>query len=93
MLQDQIETCLQNYKRWKEKSLSSADVSETRRAASKAFFWSEMGSAFIILSAIEKSNAKNPELKRKIIVAKANLSKKLADYAERILSEIKLSGE
>lgn len=91
MLQDQIETCTENYKKWKEIALFSNDIFEARKAITKSLFWAEMQSAFIMLFALEQARGKDPRMKKKLIVAKANLSKKLADYAENILNEMKLS--
>jgi len=89
-LENQIALCTQYYKKWKSVALNTHDTSESRKALERAFFWLELQTAFITLHAVEKSENKNPASRQKIIVAKANLSKKLADYAQNILDEMKL---
>jgi hypothetical protein len=54
----------------------------------KAMFWMELQSAFVALWGIENTRGDDPEIKRKLITAKSNLSKRLADYAEEVLDEI-----
>ncbi|MBI2027847.1 MAG: hypothetical protein HYS98_08640, partial [Deltaproteobacteria bacterium] len=73
-------------KKWKQIALSSND----RKAMARAFFWSELQAAFIMLFSIEQIRGKDPEMKKRLIIAKANLSKRLADYSEAILNELRL---
>jgi len=54
----------------------------------RAFFWLELQTAFIALFAIEKTNGDDPKAELKLISAKANVSKKLAEYAKEILNEL-----
>ena len=54
----------------------------------RAFFWLELQTAFITLFAIEKTNGNDSKAELKLISAKANLSKKLAEYAKEILNEL-----
>lgn len=86
-LQSQIELCSKNYEKWKESALSS-DGGEQRKAAERAFFWLELQAAFTFLWALEQTHGNDPEVKKKLIVAKSNLTKKLAEYADKIWKEI-----
>jgi hypothetical protein len=87
-LQEKLELCSSYYKKWKEKALSSQNLEQIKSAMQKAFFWIELHSAFLILEAMDqKSN--NPENLKRIILARANLAKKLVEYSEKILEEIK----
>ena len=83
----QIAVCEEHYKKWKEQALDNQNIPEVRKALERAFFWLELQSAFIVLHAIEQAKGQDSEIKKKLIVAKANLSRKLADYAEGILNE------
>jgi hypothetical protein len=56
----------------------------------KAFFWLELQAAFLVLFAVEQAKGKDKQIKRKILMAKANLSRRLADYAKQTLDEINL---
>jgi hypothetical protein len=56
----------------------------------KAFFWLELQAAFVALFAIEQTKGKEPKVKRQLVIAKTNLSKRLADYASEILNELNL---
>jgi hypothetical protein len=85
-LQEKLELCSTYYKKWKEKALSSQNLEQSKNAMQKAFFWLEMHSAFLALEAMEQN--KDPENLQKLILAKANLSKKLIEYSEKILEEI-----
>jgi len=87
-VEDQISLCSQNYQKWKGLALSSQNREESRKSLERAFFWLELQTAFITLIAAEQSKGNDPVFKRKILVAKARLSKKLAEYAENILNEI-----
>jgi hypothetical protein len=81
-IESQIAICSENYQRWKQVALGG-----DAKAMERAFFWLELQTAFITLHAIEQTH-QDRESKQKLISAKANLSKKLADYADEILSEI-----
>jgi hypothetical protein len=87
-VQKQIETCSEQYKRWKEMALGADSVSEVKRCLEKAMFWMELQTAFVALWSVETSNGSDPGVKHKLMLAKSNLSRKLADYAEKTLKEI-----
>jgi hypothetical protein len=89
-LQNQIATCSYHYQKWKNLALSTADQKEAKRCMEKAFFWLELQAAFTVLFAVEKTKGKDPAVKRKLLIAKANLSKRLTDYAKEILNELNL---
>lgn len=87
-LQTQLSMCSEHYQKWKNLALATVDPKEANRCLERAFFWLELQTAFITLSAIEQTKGDDPEVKKQLIVAKSNLSKKLADYAGEILDEI-----
>jgi hypothetical protein len=87
-IESQIALCSEHYKRWKEQALLTNDIFEAKRAFNKATFWLELQSAFIVLHSIEQRKGNDKDVKMKLIKAKANLSKKLADYAQEIINEI-----
>jgi hypothetical protein len=86
-LQEKLELCSSYYKKWKEKALSSQNLEQGIKAMQRAFFWLEMHSAFLTLELMEH-RASSEESLRKLILAKANLAKKLIEYSEDILEEI-----
>ena len=88
VLKYQIDLCSQHYQKWKDMALSTENMSDSRKFLERAFFWLELQTAFITLFALEKTESKNPAAERKIMVAKANLSKKLAEYAQEIINEL-----
>jgi hypothetical protein len=90
-LETQLELCAEHYKKWKQKALEAKDLREGRKALERAFFWLELHSAFIALDAVEQTRGKDPKVKNKILIAKTNLTKKLADYANEVLEELRLS--
>jgi len=90
-LQNQISTCSFHYQKWKNLALSTVDPKEANRCMKKAFFWLELQSAFIALFAIEQAKGNDPKIKRQLIIAKTNLSKRLAEYANEILNELNLN--
>jgi hypothetical protein len=92
-IKEEISLCSQNYERWKALALSAQNREESKRFLEKAFFWLELQSAFITLFAAEQSKGNDPLFKKKIMLAKAMLSKKLVEYAEKILSEIERKNE
>lgn len=83
-IRDQIAICSENYKRWKEKAIASG----SKKAFEKAFFWLEVQTAFILMHAIEATVPKDRQTIAKLIKAKINLSKRLAEYAEETLREL-----
>ncbi len=89
-LKDQLELCNYYYKKWKDLAISSNNLEEVKKFMKKAFFWLELQSAYLSLWAVENLKGNKPEVRRKIIIAKANLAKKLADYAKEILNEFKI---
>lgn len=86
----QVNLCSNYYKKWKNLAFSSNNLEESKKCLERAFFWLELQTAFITLFAIEKLKGNDPKAKLKIISAKANLSKKLAEYAKDILNELNL---
>lgn len=88
-LQEQLELCTYYYKKWKNLAISSKSLEETKKFMKKAFFWLELQSAYLALWSIENLKGKDPKVKEKLMIAKANLAKKLADYAEDILKDFK----
>ena len=85
-IQQQMTVCAEHYTKWKGLALAS-DGDRARRAMERAFFWLELQTAFIALHALEQSR-NDIKTKKKLIIAKANLSKKLAEYAGETLKEI-----
>ena len=83
-IRDQIAICLENYNRWKQKALASG----SRKAFEKAFFWLEVQTAFVMLHAIETTAPKDKETLEKLIQAKANLAKRLVEYAKETLQDL-----
>ena len=86
-IQDQIALCTNHYQKWKNLALSTRSMEESKIFLERAFFWLELQTAFITLFTMEKLQGNSPETKLKIIAAKSNLSKRLADYADSILNE------
>ncbi len=89
-LQQQIEMCAQYAQKWKGLSISSSGLEEQKKAAERAYFWLELQAAFTFLWAVEQTQGKDPEVKKKLIVAKTNLTKKLVDYADKVWKEMRL---
>jgi hypothetical protein len=89
-LEYQIDLCSQNYQKWKSLALSANTQEEGKKCLERAFFWLELQTAFITLWSIEKAEGKRPEVKDKIFTAKANLTKKLAEYVDQTLKELDL---
>lgn len=87
-VETQITLCSEHYQKWKNIALTNTNIDEAKKAMSRACFWSELQTAFLVLHAVEQSKGKNSDVKIKLMHAKANLSKKLADYAQEILNEI-----
>jgi len=82
-IETQIALCSEHYKRWKDTALTRGDM----KAMERAFFWLELQTAFIALHALEQSR-NDIKTKRKLIIAKTNLSRKLAEYANETLKEL-----
>ena len=80
--------CNEHYTKWKQQALLATDFSESKKSLERAFFWLELQSAFILMHLAEQTYGEDPDAKQKLIVAKANLSKRLADYAKEILNDI-----
>jgi len=89
-LESQVSVCSQHYQKWKTMALTAKSMQEAERYLDKAFFWLELQTAFITLFAAEQANGENAEIKQKIINAKANLTKKLANYCDQTLKELNL---
>ena len=85
-IKDQVALCSEHYKRWKDIALTT-EGDRAKNAMKKAFFWLELQTAFIALHALEQTR-KDVKAKRMLIIAKTNLTKKLAEYANDILNEI-----
>jgi hypothetical protein len=88
--EDQLGICSFHYNKWKDAALAAKDKEQMRKNLEKAFFWLELQTAFIALDSVEKVQGKDPKVKNKILIAKTNLSKKLATYANQVLDEMKL---
>jgi len=88
-IETQIATCSEQYSRWKRLALDAQTLPEVKKCLNKALFWLELQTAFVALWNIEETRGKDPAVKRQLIVAKTNLSKRLADYAQKTLEEIK----
>jgi len=88
-IETQIATCSEQYSRWKRLALDAQTLPEVKECLNKALFWLELQTAFVALWNIEETRGKDPAVKRQLIVAKTNLSKRLADYAQKTLEEIK----
>ena len=88
--ESQVALCTEHFQKWKNLALANTDINEVKKAMNRAFFWMELRTAFIALHAVEQMKGQSNEVKEKLIVAKANLSKKLADYAQEILDEIQI---
>ena len=87
-IETQIATCTEHYQMWKDKALFTNDIYQAKKAIERAFFWMELRSAFLFLSAIEKTKGNDNETKMKLIQAKTNLSRKLSEYAKELLDSI-----
>jgi hypothetical protein len=86
-VREQTALCSYHYGKWKDMAMSSEDSSSSRKFMGRAFFWVELQAAFVALWAIEQT-ARDKKTRDKILVAKANLSKKLADYADSIIGDM-----
>jgi len=87
-LNSRINICSSNYKKWKELALNSKNLEEARKRMKRAFFWIELQSAFLFLDEMEKMSTLNDSLKNKVVLAKANLARKLSEYAKTLLDEL-----
>lgn len=88
--EDQLEICSFHYNKWKNAALTSNNMDEVRKNLEKAFFWLELQTAFIALDSVEKFQGKDPKVKNKLLIAKTNLSRKLANYANQVMDEMRL---
>lgn len=88
-IETQLTTCSEQYSRWKKMALDAQTLPEMKECLGKALFWMELQTAFVTLWSIEQTRGQDPTVKRQLIIAKTNLSKKLADYAQKTLEEIK----
>ena len=86
--QSQMSMCSQHYQKWKNLALNTKSLAESRKCMEKAFFWLELQTAFFTLFTIERTEKRSPDTEMKIMTAKANLSKRLAEYAKEILNEL-----
>jgi hypothetical protein len=89
-IESQIALCTYHYQKWKNLALSANSIEESRKYLERAFFWLELQTAFITLFAMEKVNGENKEFKKKLLLAKTNLTRKLTEYAKEILNEINI---
>jgi len=83
-IKKQLAICYSNYKKWKEKAISGANIN-TQKAIERAFFWLEIHSAIYAIGLLEAS-VKSKEEKMKLIEAKKKIIEKLNEY-EKLLSE------
>lgn len=88
--EDQLEICSFHYNKWKNAALTANNKDEVRKNLEKSFFWLELQTAFIALDSVEKTQGKDPKMKNKLLIAKTNLSKKLANYANDVMDEMKI---
>ncbi len=88
--EEQLEICSFHYDKWKNAALAASNRDEVKRNLEKAFFWLELQTAFIALNSVEKYEGNDPKVKNKLLIAKTNLSKKLANYANDVLDEMKI---
>lgn len=88
--EDQLEICSFHYNKWKNAALAANNKEEVTKSLERAFFWLELQTAFIALNSVEKYEGKDPKVKNKLLVAKTNLSKKLAEYANQVMDDIKV---
>ena len=88
---NQLETCSEQYIKWKRLAFEAQTISDVKECLSKALFWLEMQTAFVTLWSVENIHGKDPSAKRGLIIAKTNLSKRLADYAQKTLEELNWS--
>jgi hypothetical protein len=88
-IETQMATCTEQYSRWKRLALDAQSLPEVKEYLNKALFWLELQTAFVALWSIEQNRGKDPVVKHQLIIAKTNLSRKLADYAQKTLDEIK----
>lgn len=86
-LESQLSLCTEHYEKWKSLALSANSLVESKKCLERAFFWLELQTAFITLFTMEKT-CNDPKTELKLISAKANLSKRLAEYAKEILNEL-----
>jgi len=82
----QLEICYLNYKKWKEKALSSADWS-IKKALERAFFWLEIHSAIYAIGLLE-IRAKTKEEKLQLLEAKKKIIEKLTEYEKTLAEEL-----
>lgn len=87
-ISEQIATCAQQYSRWKQLAMAARTLPAMKECLDKAMFWMELQSSFVALWSVERAMGNDPSVKRKLIVAKSNLSRKLADYAQKTLDEL-----
>lgn len=88
-IETQMATCSEQYSKWKKMALDGQTLPEVKECLGKALFWLELQTAFVALWNIEQTREQDPAVKRQLIIAKANLSRRLADYAQKTLEEIK----
>jgi len=87
-IETQMATCSKQYSKWKRLALDAQTLPEMKECLGKALFWLELQTAFMALWNVEQTRGKDPIVKHKLIIAKTNLSKRLADYAQKTLDEI-----
>ena len=91
-INEQIATCAEQYSRWKQLALDAQTLPSMKECLGKAMFWMELQSSFVALWSVERTLGSDPAVKRKLVVAKTNLSRKLADYAQKTLDELGWTG-
>jgi len=83
-----IKTCSKHYNTWKEEALKADSKEKAKKYLEKAFFWLELQSNLLILWTIKASFGNDPEVKRKIELAQANINKKIAEYTSQLLKDL-----
>lgn len=89
-VEDEMELCSQHYKKWKSMALSANNPEEAKKYLDRAFFWLELQTAYIVLFSLEQLKSRDKSVNKRIIEAKAHLTKKLADYADEVMKELNL---
>lgn len=86
-IEHQISLCSYHYQKWKKMALEAKSLEDAKKFFEKALFWLELQACYIALWSVEKT-ASSPRVKERILDAKLKLSKKLADYANKVLKEL-----
>lgn len=83
-LQKQISMCARHHAKWKRAASFARDKEQRKRYIDRAIFWLDMQADLVSLWSVERIVPKNSDA----ISQKANLSRKLANYAKDMLGDI-----